>query len=62
MNDIWKEPKPQDTQGIQSSRDRAYRGGSWNFDPWLLCSANRLGDHPDFRYNDLGFRVSRTLN
>jgi formylglycine-generating enzyme required for sulfatase activity len=49
-----------------TSRDCAYRvirGGSWNSDPTLLRSANRIKSQPDRRIlrND-GFRIRRALN
>jgi len=48
-----------------TARDCAYRvlrGGSWNSEPTLLRSANRIRSRPDGRIlqND-GFRVGRTL-
>jgi formylglycine-generating enzyme required for sulfatase activity len=38
------------------------RGGSWYNDPRRLRSACRQGGAADFRSNDHGFRVARTLN
>ncbi len=38
---------------------RAIRGGSWNFYPYGLRSANRYLNTPDFRDGDLGLRLSR---
>ena len=43
------------------SYDRVLRGGSWSVDPRLLRSAGRSGVEPDYRYDDVGFRLSRTL-
>ena len=40
---------------------RVLRGGSWDSGPGYLRSANRFRGSPGLRYNDLGFRVSRTL-
>ncbi len=40
---------------------RVLRGGSWVNGPRLLRSANRLRYDTSSRYNDVGFRVSRTL-
>jgi formylglycine-generating enzyme required for sulfatase activity len=42
---------------------RVLRGGSWNSDPTLLRSANRIKSQPDRRIlrND-GFRIRRALN
>lgn len=38
-----------------------YRGGSWVNVPQYLRSANRNGNSPSFRVNDLGFRVARSV-
>jgi formylglycine-generating enzyme required for sulfatase activity len=40
---------------------RVHRGGSWNSSPELLRSANRDRDRTDERFNNLGFRVVRTV-
>jgi formylglycine-generating enzyme required for sulfatase activity len=40
---------------------RVLRGGSWNNDPLYLPSAIRIRLHPDGRYNNVGFRVTRML-
>ena len=40
---------------------RVLRGGSWDFYPQLLRSANRGNYAPGFRYYFIGFRVARTL-
>jgi formylglycine-generating enzyme required for sulfatase activity len=40
---------------------RVLRGGSWYFIPQVLRSAYRYGYSPDFRDNDTGFRIARTL-
>jgi len=40
---------------------RVVRGGSWNYVPSALRSANRSGDSPGVRSLNLGFRVARTL-
>jgi YD repeat-containing protein len=37
------------------------RGGAWLIDPVFLRSANRYWFTTDYRYNNLGFRVARTL-
>jgi formylglycine-generating enzyme required for sulfatase activity len=41
---------------------RVLRGGSWYDDPRLARVANRSGDDPSLRYDDLGFRLSRLVN
>jgi formylglycine-generating enzyme required for sulfatase activity len=51
-----------DGEGIQPSRDRVYRGGSWLNYPRSLRSAIRLRFAPVIRYLILGFRVARTLD
>ena len=40
---------------------RVLRGGSWNYDPWDLRSADRGRDVPGVRNGLTGFRVARTL-
>ncbi len=40
---------------------RVIRGGSWVSAPRVLRSANRDRNKPTFRYDDIGFRLSRTL-
>ncbi len=40
---------------------RVLRGGSWNDDPQNLRSASRVRNSADFRYDDIGYRVARTL-
>jgi formylglycine-generating enzyme required for sulfatase activity len=40
---------------------RVVRGGSWYNDPQVLRAADRDRVTTDFRGNDLGFRVGRTL-
>jgi formylglycine-generating enzyme required for sulfatase activity len=41
---------------------RVIRGGSWLYNPRLLRSAVRSRSFPVSRYDDIGFRVVRTLN
>ena len=40
---------------------RVLRGGSWGFLPWYLRSANRSRGASGLRFDDVGFRVARTL-
>ena len=42
--------------------ERVLRGGSWDFRPRRLRSAGRGGITTGDRYNDIGFRVARTLH
>jgi formylglycine-generating enzyme required for sulfatase activity len=44
-----------------STCERVLRGGSWNVYPRYVRSAYRYKWTPGFYYNDIGFRVSRTL-
>ncbi|WP_005223260.1 formylglycine-generating enzyme family protein [Marichromatium purpuratum] len=46
--------------GPESGSYRVIRGGSWNGDAVDCRSAYRNYWHPSFRYNYLGFRLSRT--
>lgn len=48
------------TTGGDCSR-RMVRGGGWFHPPDLLRSAARAADPKDFRVNDIGFRVARSL-
>ncbi len=48
------------TTGCDDTR-RVLRGGSWDFTPQLLRSANRYGDLPENRSDNDGFRIARTL-
>jgi formylglycine-generating enzyme required for sulfatase activity len=40
---------------------RVLRGGSWNSSPWFLRSAVRNRLEPDFRDDNIGFRVARII-
>ena len=40
---------------------RVLRGGSWDYSPGYLRSANRGRYSTDSRFNDLGFRIARSL-
>ena len=54
---------PQDGTAWLQGKDsgRVVRGGNWSGSPGDLRSAVRGGDEPGNRFDDLGFRVSRTL-
>jgi formylglycine-generating enzyme required for sulfatase activity len=43
-------------------RNRVLRGGSWNYNPGIVRSANRNGNYSGFRTYIGGFRVARTLS
>jgi formylglycine-generating enzyme required for sulfatase activity len=45
----------------QSCSSRVLRGGSWYYGPRYLRSADRYRDPPSNRFNDVGFRLARTL-
>lgn len=66
VEDCWNgsyESAPSDGSAWTTSdcTVRVLRGGSWVNDPWILRSANRNWDGTDYRYDDFGFRVARTL-
>jgi formylglycine-generating enzyme required for sulfatase activity len=46
-------------KGASKGTFRVLRGGSWFYAPGDVRSANRLNFTPDFRYNDIGFRVAQ---
>jgi formylglycine-generating enzyme required for sulfatase activity len=46
-----------DPNSLGSTRCRALRGGSWNMDPSYCRSASRLGEQPQIKRNDIGFRI-----
>ena len=50
-----------DPQGSSSGSHRVYRGGCWNDYARYCRSAYRLNLSPGYRYNYLGFRLSRTF-
>lgn len=66
----WTEDCYADTYAAAAADGRAYesancmrvdRGGSWLYPAWLLRSATRERNPPDFRDVIMGFRVARTL-
>ena len=59
----WKAPyKPdeqQDPVGPDEGYHRVYRGGSWGYEPATLRAGIRNGNSPEYRYGNIGFRLSR---
>ena len=51
-----------DPTGSKSGPLRIIRGGSWHSLAYLLRSANRYYDGPDYRQHNTGFRLVRTPN
>lgn len=45
----------------EDGKVRVLRGGSWDYSPGRLRSANRFGYDRGVRLNDIGFRLARTL-
>ena len=66
VEDVWHDNyagAPTDGSAWKSGGDSSrgvLRGGSWNFNPGFLRSANRFGNSPVFR-SGLGFRLARTV-
>jgi len=56
-----KDASPWLTETGGDCKSRVVRGGSWSGAPGDLRSANRGRLSTDFRYDDLGFRLVRTL-
>jgi formylglycine-generating enzyme required for sulfatase activity len=48
-----------DPKGTDNSQICVMRGGSWNYEAWKIRSASRGGSGPDYRVDDVGFRVAR---
>ncbi len=66
VEDCWNDDyvgAPSDGSAWESGqcRRRVLRGGSWSYIPWLLRSANRNWLASGIRFNNVGFRVARTL-
>ena len=56
-----KSPK-EDPKGATGGSARVYRGGSWwHDDASIFRGANRVRNDPATRYDDLGFRLARTV-
>lgn len=49
-----------DPKGSNSGSIRVFRGGSWGLNPRFVRAAGRNGDTPDYRFDDIGFRLART--
>jgi len=50
-----------DPIGPDTGSDRVYRGGSWNKFALFVRAALRYNGSPDDRYDDLGFRLARSV-
>ena len=64
VQDCWGRysTAPSDGSAVEGDRcDRVLRGGSWDDDPWILRSANRVRNLTGYRNVRFGFRVARTL-
>jgi formylglycine-generating enzyme required for sulfatase activity len=66
VEDCWNDSyqgAPSDGSAWTSGdcKTRGIRGGSWTIDPQFLRSADRSWLPTEYRVNDLGFRVGRTL-
>jgi formylglycine-generating enzyme required for sulfatase activity len=57
-SDYYTESPVEDPQGPLQAPFRVFRGGGWFFVAADCRSAYRNGGEPDFRFNDLGFRVA----
>ena len=57
------ENTPRDgSENIEEKKEyKSLRGGSWSYDASVTRSAFRLRVDPTFRFNDVGFRLLRTL-
>jgi len=59
QSNVYAEPNPIHENG---SVNRVIRGGSWDYSPANVRCANRSYDAPAYRFNDIGFRLLRTLD
>jgi formylglycine-generating enzyme required for sulfatase activity/predicted Ser/Thr protein kinase len=57
--EYYRQSPPSDPPGSSEVANRVFRGGGWDFDPRNCRSAGRSRGTPDFRSNNLGFRVAR---
>jgi len=53
----YAESPASDPKGPNRGSCRVFRGGDWSSDAEDCRSANRCGDTPDYRDDDLGFRI-----
>jgi formylglycine-generating enzyme required for sulfatase activity len=56
--DYYRNAPRDDPPGSLEASSRVYRGGCWYSHPRLCRPAIRYGFTPEFRFNDLGFRVA----
>jgi formylglycine-generating enzyme required for sulfatase activity len=49
--------KPEDSEVIEADGERTVRGGSWNYNRWVVRCAYRFRNAPDVFNNDFGFRL-----
>jgi formylglycine-generating enzyme required for sulfatase activity len=57
--DYYKKAPGADPLSSSQAALRVIRGGSWSFIPQDSRSANRGGNTPGDRYDDMGFRLAR---
>ena len=63
VQDWYGEKLPGGINPLQTEKAayRVFRGGSWSSDTLNLRLTNRVGGSPDYRSNNIGFRLVRTL-
>ncbi|MCI4648396.1 SUMF1/EgtB/PvdO family nonheme iron enzyme [Phaeodactylibacter sp.] len=59
-SDYYNNSSSRNPRGSSTGSRRVLRGGSWSNGPAGLRCAYRNGGSPDRRYDDIGFRLSRT--
>lgn len=59
IDNLHQDDETRPSSDSYSGTDRIIRGGCWNNDASICCSANRYGLNPSYRYGILGLRVSR---
>ncbi len=60
--DYYSKSPEKDPKGPSEGSSRVIRGGSWSNEPDSCRVAYRNRFHPDSRFDDLGFRLARTIN